>query len=448
MQTTRRDGRGGHTEGGTMSRSFRPAFLVVLVILVLCAWLVPVAGAAPGHGRAPTSGWFKLPSGVTASLFDVDFATYAKGWAVGANGTILRTSDWGAHWRKQASGTTSNLWSVCAVTGRMAWAAGNDGEIVYTFDGGKKWWQQSSASTQNIASIAFTDADHGWAVGGESNDAVLGTSDGGGLWSTTHTGSSGWYEDVNTPDGSNVWIVGVGGLILRSTNGGTSWATQASGTSAALSAVEWASSTWLYAVGAGGTILRTTNGGTDWDGMVSGTSSNLFDIDTRDGSDVWAVGAGGTIRFTGDGGTMWHGQAVPFAGFIRSVSCVDSFVAYTCGDGGTIMRTASQGEIDITKPVSKCLANVTVVRNHTAALRYKISDYMPGCEAATVTVKIKKLDGTLVKAFRPVIQLSNINRTKTFVCKLPVGTYRYYAYATDLNRNKASKLVFKTLTVK
>ena len=250
------------------------------------------------------------------------------------------------------------------------------------------------------------------------------------------------------PTATTLWIAGSGGQILRSTNGGTGWATQVSGTSADLFGLKATSATTAFAVGDGGEMVRTTNAGTTWSPLASGTASTLTDVDTATGSDVWAVGTGGTIRFSGDTGLIWHGQANSFAGYLRGVSAASGWVAYTAGDGGTIMRTASQGEIDITKPVGRCLTNVAVVRNHTATLRYRINDYAFGSKAATVTIKIKKLDGTVVKAFRPVIQLSNVNRTRKFVCKLPVGTYRYYAYATDLNRNKASKTIAKTLTVK
>ena len=123
-------------------------------------------------------------------------------------------------------------------------------------------------------------------------------------------------------------------------------------------------------------------------------------------------------------------------------------MGYAVGDGGKILRTASMGESDVTKPVSKALVNVSVLRNRKATLKYRISDYMPGCAAATVTIKIKKLNGTVVKAFAPVIQLSNAPRAKTFKCTLPKGTYRYYAYATDLSGNKASKVTPRSLVVK
>ncbi|HEY5499613.1 MAG TPA: YCF48-related protein [Bacteroidales bacterium] len=48
------------------------------------------------------TGWFwqnPLPQG--NSLYGVEFISSTEGWAVGANGTILKTSDGGASWQIQ-----------------------------------------------------------------------------------------------------------------------------------------------------------------------------------------------------------------------------------------------------------------------------------------------------------------------------------------------------------
>jgi hypothetical protein len=57
------------------------------------------------------------------------------------------------------------------------------------------------------------------------------------------------------------YIVGGGGLILKTTNGGTNWVQQISETSVSLHSVYFTDSITGYAVGDGGTILKTINGG-------------------------------------------------------------------------------------------------------------------------------------------------------------------------------------------
>ena len=53
-----------------------------------------------------------------------------NGWAVGANGTIIKTTNGGATWKVQPSGTTKNLHSVHFPSPRRGWAVGDDGTIL------------------------------------------------------------------------------------------------------------------------------------------------------------------------------------------------------------------------------------------------------------------------------------------------------------------------------
>ena len=45
-----------------------------------------------------------------------------NGWAVGANGTILHTSDGGAHWVKQNVATSHDFYGVSCVNATQGWA--------------------------------------------------------------------------------------------------------------------------------------------------------------------------------------------------------------------------------------------------------------------------------------------------------------------------------------
>ena len=61
--------------------------------------------------------WAPPPSFVTATLRDVSFVGRTKGWAVGADGTIMVTTDGGEHWTTQAAPVAVGLADVDFVDG-------------------------------------------------------------------------------------------------------------------------------------------------------------------------------------------------------------------------------------------------------------------------------------------------------------------------------------------
>lgn len=69
---------------------------------------------------------------------------------VGANGTILHTSDAGASWVLQTSGTTAALNAVDFISPLEGWAAGEAGTILHTSDGGFTWSAQSSGTDTTL----------------------------------------------------------------------------------------------------------------------------------------------------------------------------------------------------------------------------------------------------------------------------------------------------------
>src|SRR5512132_4443317 len=93
------------------------------------AWATIVLFGVTNIARAD-SGWSwrnPLPTGAylsAAAAVDANTAT-----AVGANGTILRTTDGGASWKIQSSGMTSGLWAVSFTDANIGTVVGANGTI-------------------------------------------------------------------------------------------------------------------------------------------------------------------------------------------------------------------------------------------------------------------------------------------------------------------------------
>jgi photosystem II stability/assembly factor-like uncharacterized protein len=67
--------------------------------------------------------------GVKQSLINVAFANEREGWAVGWEGTILRTQDGGQTWVEQESGTRENLYGISVKKNRV-WVVGAKGLVL------------------------------------------------------------------------------------------------------------------------------------------------------------------------------------------------------------------------------------------------------------------------------------------------------------------------------
>jgi outer membrane protein assembly factor BamB len=90
--------------------------------------------------RKPTGEWTRALTGTGRDLNAIAIARHTHtAWAVGDEGTILRTTDGGQHWSVQSSHTTRHLRAVVAPEESRAMVAGDDGMIFETSNGGATW---------------------------------------------------------------------------------------------------------------------------------------------------------------------------------------------------------------------------------------------------------------------------------------------------------------------
>jgi photosystem II stability/assembly factor-like uncharacterized protein len=137
---------------------------------------------------------------------------------VGTAGTILATTNGGAHWSPQDSGTSAWLRAVACSDATHAWAVGALGTILATKDDGVTWHEQSSGISSDLFAVACSDALHAWAEGIGGN--ILVTTDGGADWNPQSSGSSASLQGVVFKDATHGWIVGTNGTILATASGG------------------------------------------------------------------------------------------------------------------------------------------------------------------------------------------------------------------------------------
>lgn len=121
------------------------------------------------------------PSFTTETLNSIDFVG-TEGWIAGDNGTILEsvTTTTTLMWQAQTSGITENLNEIDFVNVNTGWAVGVNGTILKTTDSGVNWNPQSSNTSETLNGVSFADTQNGWAVG--NGGTILVTNDGGATW--------------------------------------------------------------------------------------------------------------------------------------------------------------------------------------------------------------------------------------------------------------------------
>ncbi|MEO7426689.1 MAG: YCF48-related protein [Fibrobacteria bacterium] len=293
------------------------------------------------------------------------------------------------------------LRSVDYANSNTGGAAGDSGTIIRTTNGGGNWAATPSGTTQNLYSVNFPAAANGWAVGigGTVVHTTTGTS-----WFTVPSGTTQNLYGTYYTSNNNGWAVGDAGTIIKTTTG-LAFSAQTSGTTQNLYAVYFSNTNNGNAVGAAGTILRTVNGGTNWTAQASGTTAKLRGVHFPASATGYVVGDGGLILKTTTSGATWSPLVSGTTANLNSVYFTSATAGYAVGDGGVILST-SDG------------TNWTLRASGTAQNLYGISWTTNGSDATAVG-KV----GTIASTTTGTSYALQLLGTKSFDVQL---TYKYF----------------------
>lgn len=280
-------------------------------------WFRPIAviaGAAclmfsPGAGRAD--------DGIRDNLFSVTFPTPQSGWACGAFGAVIHTSDAGATWSVQKSNADQPLFSIKFVDERLGWAVGRSGTIIHTSDAGEHWRRQTSPNDKHLFAVDFADDVAGIATGDWG--VIVATEDGGVTWVERSLPEDIIINSVSVIDRSTAIIVGEMGAIYRTDDFGRNWRRLDSGIEKTLFGVRCIDAHRCWAVGIDALILHTADGGESWE-VLHGSpemrpleqvgfgqafeNPSIYAIDLA-GSFGVAAGEIGSVFLSEDAGKTW-----------------------------------------------------------------------------------------------------------------------------------------------
>jgi photosystem II stability/assembly factor-like uncharacterized protein len=244
------------------------------------------------------------------SIFFVDNNT---GYAVGANSTVIKTTDGGATWGSKplagAGGPRNYLKVRCATDSRCLLVADQSTGVVRTDDGGNTGAFISFGSTP-INAAAFASASQG--VAGASNGAIFTSSDGGVTWTQVGGSLGKQLTGLRATDANFGYAYGTLGALATTSNGGVTWTPLSIPSSNSVGAASFADPNNGFALDSSGTLWGTTNGGSTWARKNTGGGSPN-DVAAINSNIVLLIGPKGVKRSTNGGGSFSSVSGKPVA---------------------------------------------------------------------------------------------------------------------------------------
>ncbi len=268
--------------------------------------------AATLTAQSPVVRWLPQASGVTVRLRGVSAVSSTVGWASGAAGTVLRTSDAGTTWQRLTvpGAEALDFRDIDATDARTAHVLsigpGAASRIYQTSDAGATWTERfvNTDPQAFFDAMTFADADHGVAVSDsvDGRFVILLTANGGRTWTPVPAANlppalpgegafaaSGTNVAMSGPQ--HVWFATTKSRVVRSTDGGRSW-----------------------------TVHQTP--------IATGEATGIFSVAFRDTRHGVVVGGnysqerttGANVAVTSDGGVTWTLAPAPGVSGFRSAA--------------------------------------------------------------------------------------------------------------------------------
>jgi len=332
-----------------------------------------------------TNNWVrKSPTEDFDHLLDVFFVNEKIGYAIGNNGTIIKTLNGGISWESQISNTTETLRRVFFIDEQNGWIVGMVGEILTTNDGGANWRKAPKTWNYNryFENIFFLNSKVGWILGSE---LLLKTTNGGETWTSLPQSSP--YVSVYAiffTDAQTGWIADYFGSIYKTTDGGATWkesyylngdkpfnVPQEFGFFLSISFTDKNNG---WAVGSNGIMVTTSNGGLSWT-RKKGINDNLFfnKIQFSDAKNGFAFTYGSEYLQTSDGGNTWIKKSIDLNTPISIYFLFGKNNIWSVGNEGTIINTTDSGlNWKILRGNTQWLFDINFVNS---SIGYKVGNY-------------------------------------------------------------------------
>ena len=408
--------------------------------------------------------WESLISPTTEDLIAVHFVDSLYGWAAGFSGTIIHTNNGGNDWVVQDSKTENTIEDIFFIDRNIGWAIywevfnfPTGTYVLRTTDGGENWFS-SNYPQENIFSkcILFLDSLNGW-MGGKPYP-IVGTTDGGDLWTEAEIDSSTFshfpvydIQFYNSKFGyASGGTIDCCGVTWWTTNGGYNWTVIDTPYVAPEPIYQLYPFDSISVLGVGGDfeslgfgvgMIHSTNGGGSWDFEYIGIGGVAWDIDFRNDYEAWApLGGEQKLIFSLDSGLNWTSIPTPDSAIIFKIIFSDSLHGFGVGLDGVIIKY--RPEISSVENESSFLVDGFLLKqnypnpfNPSTTINYSIP------EEGFVKLAVYNLLGEEVATVVNSFQKADIYEVNFDASRLSSGIYVYKIEATNFSASKKMVLM-------
>ena len=229
--------------------------------------------------------WVQLPV-PTRSLLTNVYVRGASLWAVGHEEIILHSADGGSTWQRQHvnSDAFGPLLDILFVDDNQGFAVGAEGKMLTTSDAGKTWIDGNITARMNDATASAASS----ASGDADDESGLASDDIGVDETPPHLNSI-------VQSSAGLLIVGETGAAFTSRDAGKTWARIEFPYHGPLFGAVVLDDQSIIAYGLAGNAYLTADLGTSWTKLETNTDASLFGAVAVSGARAVLVGARGTF---------------------------------------------------------------------------------------------------------------------------------------------------------
>lgn len=308
------------------------------------------------------NGWLAQPNPDSLQFRDLNFVSESDGWAITQNG-IYKSSDAGATWSSSYQSSVE-LTLLEMVTSQKGYAAGANGTVIATTTSGLSWNPLTTGLSGSVTALGIRPSGYGWI--GTDQGELARTADEGNSWQTVTLPGVSEIRSVSVPGDSTIFVLSDADSLYYSKDFGATWIGRVHpAPNEKITKIYFRSSTMGWAIGENGSIYKTLNGGRGaWtDQKRAFDVTNYFDLQFTSDTRGWIAGENGQVLRTTDGGENWIVQVTFMQCDFFSLSFADNQNGWLAGSNKTLLHTTNGGTKNKLTILSSYTGNVVLQRN-------------------------------------------------------------------------------------
>ena len=272
---------------------------------------------------------------------DIHFFDSNHGIILGFNKT-WHTYDGGITWEEMPFYSNSGSMDSFSFINSTGYAVGYNGAIYKSINYGLDWEKLGNIEIPTIKDMHFTDSETGYAIG-SSSSIFHKTNDGGHTWSSIDLGNNYILKKLCFPNPTTAFVLEQKDAIYKSTDAGNSWEKIETGLSETFTTMDFYDQNIGMLGGLNGDLYKTINGGQDWENIYFNTNYNILDIQFVDENNIWITTNVGKLYHSSDGGQFWN-ISLSKMGYIDNLFFLNSQKGFVLYGNGLLEMTTDGGE--------------------------------------------------------------------------------------------------------